>query len=171
MSGQRRELKGRIQRHVTAWRPFGANSRHRTAWRPFEAEISPRRGSNTPAQGTAKSRRAGISRAAPPWVSMIATPSPERATQRTCSEQVLFRPFRALLRNDPVFPGRRCALPWADLFGLLRGEFCGGWFGTSCVPPLQFTALPAYAHAFFQKKKHGIDAYLNGRFRVYSGME
>ncbi len=55
----------------------------------------------------------------------------------------MFRPFRATCRGDPVFfPGRRCALPWAVLFGPLRGEFCGGWFGASCVSPLHFTALP-----------------------------
>ena len=55
---------------------------------------------------------------------------------------VLFRPFRAPLLGGQLYPGRRCALPWADMFWPLRGEFCGGPFGASFVQPCQFTALP-----------------------------
>ncbi len=55
--GQRRELKGRLHRHLAAERPSGASLRYGTAWRPFGAELSPRRGRNTPAQGTAKRRQ------------------------------------------------------------------------------------------------------------------
>ena len=35
---------------------------------------------------------------------------------------LLFRPFRASSRRGHVYTGRRCALPWADMFGPRRGE-------------------------------------------------
>ncbi len=129
-----------------------------------------------------RAQRSAASRAAPPWVSMITTPSPERATQRfsrdvfqrrdrqgalprnrvVCARTVkalphgrasdlrFFRlfgtrfvsPFQGSIARESCFPGRRCALPWADLFGPLGGEFCGGSFGASCAPALQFKALP-----------------------------
>ena len=55
----------------------------------------------------------------------------------------LVSPFQGSIPRRSCFPGRRCALPWADMFGPLRGEFWGGSFGASCAPPVQFTALPS----------------------------
>ncbi len=133
--------------------------------RPFEAETSPRRGSNTPAQGRAKRRqprsaalghrdhenqalkgrhndfqgmyfRGATVRERWPksgWfvraqAKHSLTVVPLIIASFDCSEQVLFRPFRALFRSDPVFPGRRCA---ADAAALCPGLICSGPFGAN----------------------------------------
>ncbi len=35
---------------------------------------------------------------------------------------VLFRPFRASSRRGHIYPGRRCALPWAHMLAPLQGD-------------------------------------------------
>lgn len=74
------------------------------------------KGPNMPAQG--KATRV-VRASPPPWE---ANPgygkSPERAKQPA---PLLVSPFQGLGGRCLPYPGRRCALPWADLFWPLRG--------------------------------------------------
>ncbi len=73
--------------------------------------------------------------------------SPERAQQRTRSGRVLFRPFRALSGGKPVYPGRRCALPWANLFRPFQGDYCRGALAAMSIPLVHGVAPYRSCHA------------------------
>ena len=55
-------------------------------------------------------------REAPPWVMENSQRCPEGAEQTSLTIAWSFGPFKAIRIFCRVYPGRRCALPWARFF-------------------------------------------------------
>ena len=81
-----------------------------------------------PAQGKATRQRRKVS----PWVAVKNSRTSPARGGTLLGGASLFGPFRASVFIWPCYPGRRCALPWADLFGPFRprGNKLGTYSGS-----------------------------------------